>query len=183
MKRSASRLCFAAVGTLLVLCSPLWAQPSPQAPSAYVSTATDLKREPSRSSETLESLAPNSPVISIRRQGSWVQVQHGEQVGWVRMLVVRSGTPGAQRKGEGGLSRLFNIARSGSSGAVTTTGVRGLDKEQIKNAAPDPAELAKLDAWIATDDQARKLADAKPTLKATSLAYVEADGSAEEVQP
>ena len=179
MKRTAL-LRSAAAAALLALCMPLSAQ---QPPTAYVATATDLKREPSRTAETLESLAPNTPVTSIKRQGSWVQVQHGENVGWVRMLVVRSGTPGAQRKGEGGLSRLFNIARSGSSGAVTTTGVRGLDKEQIKNATPNPAELAKIDGWVATDEQARKLAAAKPHLKSTNLAYVKSDGSAEEVQP
>jgi hypothetical protein len=179
MKRSSSCIRCAAAAALLVLCVPLSAQQTP----SYVSTATDLKRDPSRSAETLEALAPNTPVTSLKRQGSWVQVQHGENVGWVRMLVVRSGTPGAQRKGEGGLSKLFNIARSGSSGAVTTTGVRGLDKEQIKNATPNPAELAKIDGWVANDDQARKLAAAKPGLKAANVAYVKSDGSAEEAQP
>lgn len=179
MKRYSLLLRSAAVAVLLVLCVPLSAQQT----TSYVATATDLKREPARSAETLDSLAPNTPVTSLKRQGSWVQVQHGEHVGWVRMLVVRSGTPGTQRKGEGGLSRLFNIARGGSSGAVTTTGVRGLDKEQIKNATPNPGELAKIDGWIASDDQARKLASSKPALKAANLAYVKSDGSAEQVQP
>lgn len=163
---------------LLATCLPLSAQQP-----AYVATATDLKRDPTRESETLEVLPANTALTQLKRQGAWVQVQRGEQLGWVRMLVVRSGTPGAARKGESGLSRLFNLARSGSSGAVTTTGVRGLDKEQIQNAAPNPAELAKLDAFAISDEQARKFAGAKPVLKAESLAYVNADGTSEEPGP
>lgn len=172
MKRT---LCSAACASLLLLTLPLFAQQA-----AYVSTATDLKREPSRSAETIEALPANTALQSLKRQGSWVQVQHGEQVGWVRMLVVRSGTPGTAKKGESGLAKLFNLARSGSSGAVTTTGVRGLDKEQIQNATPNPAELAKLDGYAADEAQARKLASSKPALSVSSVAYVKADGSVEE---
>ena len=95
---------------LLATCLPLSAQQP-----AYVATATDLKRDPMRESETLEVLPANTALTQLKRQGAWVQVQRGEQLGWVRMLVVRSGTPGVARKGESGLSRLFNLARSGSS--------------------------------------------------------------------
>lgn len=177
MKRTPRNLIGAA---LLLLALPVMAQKP-----GYVANFTELKREPSRSAETLKSLDANTPVTSLKRQGSWVQVQVqlGEQVGWVPMLAVRSGTPGTAKKGESGLSRLFNIARSGNSGAVTTTGVRGLDKEQIKNATPNPAELAKLDGYAATDDQARKLAASKPALKTTRIAYVKSDGAPEESQP
>lgn len=168
-----------AIGAALLLAAlPLMAQKP-----GYVANFTELKSEPSRSAETLQSLAANTPLTSLKRQGSWVQVQLGEQVGWVPMLAVRSGVPGTAKKGESGLSRLFNLARSGSSGAVTTTGVRGLDKEQIKNAAPNPTELAKLDGYAASDDQARKLAASKPALKASRIAYVKSDGAPEEAQP
>ena len=175
MKRTPRNLMGAA---LLLLALPVMAQKP-----GYVANFTELKREPSRSAETLQSLDANTPLTSLKRQGSWVQVQLGEQVGWVPMLAVRSGTPGTAKKGESGLSRLFNIARSGNSGAVTTTGVRGLDKEQIKNATPNPAELAKLDGYAATDDQARKLAASKPALKSARIAYVKSNGTPEEAQP
>jgi len=175
MKRTPRNLMSAA---LLLLALPVMAQKP-----GYVANFTELKREPSRTAETVKSLDANTPLTSLKRQGSWVQVQLGDQVGWMPMLAVRSGTPGTAKKGESGLSRLFNIARSGNSGAVTTTGVRGLDKEQIQNATPNPAELAKLDGYAATDDQARKLAASKPALKTTRIAYVKSDGAPEEAQP
>lgn len=156
---------------LLLMSLPALAQQA-----AYVSSEADLKREPSREAETLTQLPANTAVQSLRRKGSWVEVKAGEQTGWVRMLAVRPGTPGTAKKGESGLSRLFNLARGSSSGAVTATGVRGLDKEEIQNATPNPAELAKLDAFLASDKDVRKLAEAKPKLAVSAVRYVDKNG-------
>lgn len=146
---------------------------------AYTSSATDLKAEPSRKAETLVELPQKAPLVQLARKGAWVQVRHGEQTGWVRLLVVRPGVPGVERRGESGLRKLFNVARSGSSGAVATTGVRGLDKEQIENATPNPTELAKLDGYVASEADARKFAkEKKAALNAATVPYVAADGSA-----
>ena len=49
---------------------------------------------------------------------------------------------------------MFNVARTGTSGTQVTTGVRGLDAEQIANAQPNPAELAKLEKFAADRDAA-----------------------------
>ncbi|MGQ0622738.1 MAG: hypothetical protein ACT4QA_23015 [Panacagrimonas sp.] len=146
---------------------------------AYTSSATSLKSEPSRSAETLAELPQKTVLVQLARKGAWVQVRHGQQTGWVRLLVVRPGAPGAERRGESGLRKLFNVARSGSSGAVATTGVRGLDKEQIENATPNPTELAKLDGYVASEADARKFAtEKKAGLSAATVPYVAADGSA-----
>ena len=147
--------------------------------AAYTASATDLKAEPSRSAETLDKLPQKTAVVQLARRGSWVQVRHGEQTGWVRLLVVRPGTPGAARRGDSGLFKLFNIARSGSSGAAATTGVRGLDKEQIQNAAPNATELAKLDGYLASESDARRFASDKPALNVATVPYLGADGSAQ----
>lgn len=173
MKRSLKRSPL--VIGLLLMSLPLLAQQA-----AYTSSATELKREPSRESETLQELPADTVLESLRRQGSWVEVRAGEQTGWVRMLVVRPGVPGKARKGESGLKRLFNVARGGNSGAVTTTGVRGLNKEEIQNATPNPAELAKLDAFVASDKDVRKLAESKPKLGAIAVSYVDKDGAVAE---
>lgn len=147
--------------------------------AAYTASATDLKAEPSRSAETLDKLPQRTAVVQLARKGSWVQVRHGEQTGWVRLLVVRPGVPGAARRGDSGLFKLFNIARSGSSGAAATTGVRGLDKEQIKNASPNAAELAKLDGYLASESDARRFASDKPALIVATVPYLDADASAQ----
>lgn len=161
---------------LLAASAPLFAAEEP----AYTASATDLKSEPARSASTLAELPARAAVTQIGRKGAWVQVRHGEQTGWVRLLVVRPGAPGEARRGESGLLKLFNVARSGSSGAVATTGVRGLDKEQIKNATPNPTELAKLDAYLASESDARKFAKDKPALSTTTVPYLAGDGTAKE---
>lgn len=161
---------------LLALAAPLLAAEEP----AYTASATDLKSEPARSASTLAELPARTALTQLARKGAWVQVRHGEQTGWVRLLVVRPGAPGEERRGESGLLKLFNVARSGSSGAVATTGVRGLDKEQIKNATPNPTELAKLDAYLATEADARQFAKDKPALSTATVPYLAGDGTVQE---
>jgi hypothetical protein len=68
------------------------------------------------------------------------------------------------------VTQLFNVARTGSSGTQVTTGVRGLDAEQIANAQPNPAELAKLEKFAADRDAAAGFA-AQGKLSATAVAY------------
>jgi len=74
------------------------------------------------------------------------------------MLAVRTGaTEGAG--GDSGLKHLFNVARGGSSGTAVATGVRGLDKEQIRNAQPNAAELARMAQFAASQADAERFAN------------------------
>lgn len=121
---------------------------------ATVLRATDLKQEPATDASTVATLAENAPVDATERKGGWVRVKAGAAEGWVRMLALRYGGPGAARQGDSGASQLFNAARTGSSGTQVTTGVRGLDAEMIASARPNPAELARLTQFAATPDAA-----------------------------
>jgi len=91
--------------------------------------------------------------------------------GWVRMLAIRMATADS-KSGDSGVGALFNVARTGSSGTAVATGVRGLDKEQIQNAKPNPAELDKLSGFRADKADAERFADGKPALKPQSLDYL-----------
>jgi hypothetical protein len=151
---------------LAVLLSPLlaWAEP------ASTLRATELKKEPAIDAETLAELPENTAVDAAERKGGWVKVKARGSEGWVKMLSLRYGNPAAAKKGDTGISQMFNVARTGSSGTQVTTGVRGLDESQLANAQPNPQELAKLEKFAADANGAAGFA-AKGKLAAKSVDY------------
>lgn len=120
--------------------------------------ATELKKEPATDAVTVSRLEADTAVDALERRGGWTRVKAGSAEGWVKMLALRYGAPGAAKQGDSGLSQLFNVARTGSSGTQVTTGVRGLEAEQITNAQPDAAELKKMQGYAATRDAAAAFA-------------------------
>jgi len=114
----------------------------------------EVKKAPAADADTIGQIAENTAVDALERKGGWTRVKSASGEGWVRMLALRFGGPGQAKKGDSGISSLFNVARSGSSGTTVTTGVRGLDPEMLANAQPNQAELAKLPQFAATRDAA-----------------------------
>jgi hypothetical protein len=137
----------------LLSLSTAWAQP------ATIVRTTELKKSPATDAPTVAELAPTTLVEALERRGGWTRVKAREGEGWVKMLALRYGAtgPGA-RRGDSGLSQLFNVARTGSSGTQVTTGVRGLEAEQIANAAPNAAELKRMQQFAASPEAAAKFA-------------------------
>jgi hypothetical protein len=125
---------------------------------ATVIRATELKKEPATDAATVVELAENTGVDALERRGGWTRVKAANAEGWVKMLALRYGAPGAAKQGDSGLSQIFNVARTGSSGTQVTTGVRGLEAEQITNAQPNAAELKKMQGFAATRDAASSFA-------------------------
>lgn len=150
----------------LLLLFPLLAYAEP----ATVIRATDLKREPATDAATVASIAENTAVDALERKGGWTRVKAPAGEGWVRMLALRFGTAATVKTGSSGLTQLFNVARTGTSGTQVTTGVRGLEAEQIAAAQPNPAELAKLERFAADRAAAEKFA-ADGNLAAKALDY------------
>src|SRR5438105_1149229 len=105
-----------------------------------------------------------------------MKVESQAASGWVRMLSIRMASTGESASGDSGIKSLFNVARTGSSGTAVATGVRGLDKEQIKNARPNPAELEKLSGFRAAKGEAERFAGGKPALKPQSVEYLPTSG-------
>ena len=135
---------------LIALFFPLVALAEP----ATVLRSTELKKDPASDAPTVAELAENTTVEALERRGGWTRVKAGGAEGWVKMLALRYGAGGAGKQGDSGLTQLFNVARTGSSGTQVTTGVRGLDSEQIANAQPNAAELKKMQGFVATRDGA-----------------------------
>ncbi len=138
---------------LLLLLLPLlaWAEP------ATIIRNTELKKSPATDAPTVVELAATTAVEAYERRAGWIRVKAASGEGWVKMLSVRYGS-GVARQGSSGFAQLFNVARTGSSGAQVTTGVRGLEAEQIANAQPNAAELKKMQQFAATPEAAQKFA-------------------------
>jgi hypothetical protein len=154
-----------ALVVLVLVATPVFAQET-----GFAVRETEVKKEPFSDAQTLGTLAEKAQVKVLARQGGWMQVESGAQSGWVRMLSIRMDS--GQSNIFSGLKSLFSVARTGSSGTTVTTGVRGLDKEQIQNAKPNPEEVKKLAAFAATKADAERMAAEKPQLKNQKIDYL-----------
>lgn len=147
---------------LLFLPLVAWAEP------ATVIRATELKADPATDAATVAQLPEKAQVDALERKGGWTRVKAGSAQGWVKMLALRY--DGTAKRGDTGVAQAFNVARTGSSGTQVTTGVRGLDEEQLAKAQPNPAELAKLDRYAVDRAGANEFA-AEGKLSPVSVAY------------
>jgi len=89
--------------------------------------------------------------------------------GWVRLLSVKRGaaSSGSQVKG------VLDVAsgRAGTGKVVATTGVRGLNEEELKNAKYSEVEVKKLESFTITSGQAQQFAKSGG-LKAIKFNYL-----------
>jgi hypothetical protein len=108
-------------------------------------------------------LAANTTVDILERRGGWLRLSAKGTTGWAKLHQVRVGAgPEVTKPGEG-LAILKNVGetgRSGSTGIVATTGIRGMSAEELKNAKPDPAAVKAIERYRVTASQAREYAKA-----------------------
>jgi len=149
--------------------APLLASAEP----ASVVRATELKKEPASDAAKVADLAENAKVDALERNGGWVRVKTAAGAeGWVKLLTLRylPTAGGPMRAGDSGIAQALNVARTGTSGTQVTTGVRGLDEEQITHAQPNPAELKKLQGYAETKQASGSFAESGK-LKAHAVEY------------
>jgi len=148
----------------------IWALTA-HADPATVIRSVELKQAPASDAETLATLEQDAKVQTSERRGGWIQIKTDAGAsGWVKFLALRFSGTGGGTSGDGGVAQLFNVARSGSSGSQVTTGVRGLDAEDISAAQPNPAALKRMDGYAVNADEASRFAAAGP-LQAQSVDY------------
>lgn len=162
-----------ATAFLLAVASAAWAQEQ-----AFTNRSTELKERGAAEARTLGTLPENTAVKVILRGGGWTQVEAGTQKGWVRVFHLRfPATAETSSSSSGGalsgLTSALGFGRKTSQQTnIATTGIRGLSPEDLKNASPDPAALAKLQSYRADKPAAERFArDAK--LAAVSIDYLE----------
>lgn len=121
--------------------------------------ADDIRTEPFNDAKIVAKLATGDKVDILKKDGGWYQVKSLKGRGWVRMLSIRKGDT---RKGGGDASGLLALGsgRAGTGKVVATTGIRGLNEEELKAAKFDEAELKRAESYATNKSTAAKFAAA-----------------------
>ncbi|HLX23428.1 MAG TPA: hypothetical protein VKR38_08805 [Usitatibacter sp.] len=155
MSRMTLRLATLFLG--LFLASGAWAQEQ-----AFTNRSTELKDIGSPSGKTLASLPGDTPVKVIARSGAWTKVEANGQHGYVNVFHLRF--PATVEKSSSssnplsGITGFFGGGRDQPKTTIATTGIRGLSPEDLKNASPDPAALAKAQGYRSDKGSAERFA-------------------------
>lgn len=132
--------------------------------------ADEIKAEPFRDAKAVGSLAAGDKVTIIKRDRGWLMISDPKK-GWVRMLSIRRGSgksaPGTKASDVVALA----TGRAGTGTVVSSTGIRGLNEEDLKNAKFDEKELRLAESFSVKKNDAEKFA-AKARLKARNVAYL-----------
>lgn len=129
-----------------------------------------IKSEPFSDAKTLATLGVGEKVNIFSKDGGWLNIKSAKGNGWVRMLSIRKG----DAKKEKSLADSFKGLASGRSGTgkvVATTGIRGLNEEELKSAKFDANELNLAESYTTSRVDAQNFAY-KGNLKPRSLDYL-----------
>lgn len=118
-----------------------------------------LKAAPFADAAVIATLPAGSKVEILNKNGGWYQVKSPQGSGWIRLLSLRRGVAKATSAGSE-LSGLAGLAsgRSGTGRIVATTGIRGLNEEQLKAAKYDEKQITLAESFATTRPAAQKFA-------------------------
>jgi uncharacterized protein YgiM (DUF1202 family) len=100
---------------------------------AKVVKTDKLRAKPFTDATVVRTLQAGQAVDIQQRQGSWYCIKIAGKTGWAPMLSIRRSQQAAAASA-GSISQTAT-GRSSGSGIVSTTGVRGLNEEDLKTAA------------------------------------------------
>jgi len=156
----------AAAGLLWLLLAAAAAMPASgqeRRDPAIVTLAADLRQGPGPGSPVLATLAAGEQVSVLGMRGDQARVEAGERRGWMPVAKLRigaagSGGSGGSQGGSGWLRGLTGLLGGGGSagggGAKVPIGVRGLQREDLARAEPDPDAVGRLERYRASPDEA-----------------------------
>ncbi|MDD2914391.1 MAG: SH3 domain-containing protein [Gallionella sp.] len=139
------------------LCSLLLSSALHAAESGTALKGDELKAEPFRDAKTVAKLASGDKVDILKKDGGWLQVKSAKGKGWVRMLSIRKGDARKSGSNTGGLLALAS-GRAGTGKVVATTGIRGLNEEELKAAKFNEVELKRAESYASSKPAAAKFA-------------------------
>lgn len=148
----------------------LCVQPVVAAETGTALKADVIKKEPFGDAQTIAKLAVGDKVTILKKDGGWLSVKSAKGNGWVRMLSIRRGDA---KKGKGVAESFMGLAsgRAGTGKVVATTGIRGLNEEDLKSAKFDAGELNLAESFATTRAEAQSFAN-QGKLKPLSLDYL-----------
>lgn len=125
---------------------------------AITYTNTPLKSEPYLDSETISELEKGTAIEILSRKGGWYQIKSTKESGWLKIYSVRlnKSVSAMEKSGDSGIEQAGNFlitGRSGSNSVSASTGIRGLDEENLNAAKPDSEAIEQLDRLTPTQDE------------------------------
>lgn len=140
---------------------------------ATVYRPSQMRTKPLLNAPLINTLAEGTRVELLSNQGGWskVKVKNGK-TGYIRLLNLRL-MPSDNQQSTSGLNKLGNVIRTGSTGNIATTGVKGISKEDLAKATPLPDEVAKMERYAVSADKAKSAAKSVK-LTQQSVAFMEA---------
>lgn len=130
-----------------------------------------LRAEPYGDARSVGSLTRGDKLDILDKKGAWLKIKTTQNSGWVRLLSVKRGALGKSNDAAGVLG--LATGRSGTGQVVSTTGVRGLNEEDLKAARFSEDEIRKLEGNGISSAEAQQFA-AAGSLKPRKLDYLPA---------
>lgn len=125
---------------------------------AMIIRNSEFRAKPLIDAPLLNTLKEGDTVDLIGNEGGWSKIKTADgKIGFVRLLNIRP-TSASSGNALGGVDKLGNVVRTGSTGSVATTGVKGITKDDIAQSTPNPEEVKKMESYAATEADARKAA-------------------------
>jgi hypothetical protein len=117
----------------------------------------DIRAEPFGDAKSVGKLATNDKVDVVGKNGGWLQIKSSKGSGWVRMLSIRKGDA---KKGANEAAGLLSMSsgRAGTGKVVATTGIRGLNEEELKAAKFNEDEVKLAESYSTSKEQAQQFA-------------------------
>ena len=159
---------------ILMLSLILWTG-NAAAESGVAIKRDSLRTKPFQDAPISASLAAATRAEILQQQGGWWRIKTASGTGWVRMLSIRRDA--ATTSSASSLSKLAS-GRAGTGRVVATTGIRGLNEEQLKAAQYNEAEVALAESYASSATQAAAFAQAGK-LRAQKIVYLPATGDAQ----
>jgi uncharacterized protein YgiM (DUF1202 family) len=130
---------------------------------AFTNRATDLRERGANDAKVIASLPEKTEVKVLQRAGGWTRVEAAGKSGYVNVFHLRFPTT-VDSQSSGGSNPFASVTsflggrQAEKKASIATTGIRGLSPEDLKNAAPDPAALAKAHSYRADRPTAERFA-------------------------
>jgi predicted PhzF superfamily epimerase YddE/YHI9 len=164
---------------LLVLAGIVYPHESRASDPGVAVRACQVMSEPFQDARLVTSLKEGDTVKILKRKGGWLNISTQGKTGWVRMLFIRRGEAGAQASAIKEATGVLGLAtgRAGSGNVVASTGVRGLDEEDLKQAEFNETEWQTLQTYGVSKKDARMFAN-QAGLKTQTVPFIQpADGN------
>jgi hypothetical protein len=132
-----------------------------------------IRVEPYTDAKKAGNMARGEKLEIINKKGAWLKVKTAKAGGWVRLLAVKRGGGSGGNEATGVLA--LASGRAGTGKVVATSGVRGLNEEDLKKASYNETEVIELESYTQNSQQGRQFAY-KGRLKAVKFDYLQEGG-------